>query len=67
MARNEIDRIRARSALDVIKQHPGMALFLASPAIVAVALVWWLAGAGWAFLLFALVAAGTTYLVVRKR
>ena len=38
----EIDPVRAQSALAVIKQHPGMVLFLASPAIIAVALVWWL-------------------------
>ena len=44
-------RLRARSALAVVKQHPGMVLFLASPAIVAVVAVWLLAGAGWAALL----------------
>jgi hypothetical protein len=38
----EIDRTRARGALAVIKQHPGMVLFVASPAIIAIALVWWL-------------------------
>jgi hypothetical protein len=38
----EIDPVRAQSALAVIKQHPGMVLFLASPAIIAVALLWWL-------------------------
>jgi hypothetical protein len=38
----EIDRVRAQSALAVIKQHPGMVLFALSPAIITVALVWWL-------------------------
>jgi hypothetical protein len=38
----EIDRTRAQGALAVIKQHPGMVLFALSPAIIAVALVWWL-------------------------
>ncbi|MGY4649299.1 hypothetical protein [Mycobacterium sp. URHB0021] len=38
----EIDRTRARGALAVIKQHPGMVLFALSPAIITVALVWWL-------------------------
>ena len=38
----EIDRVRAQSALAVIKQHPGMVLFVASPAIIAVVLLWWL-------------------------
>ena len=47
----EIDRVRAQSALAVIKQHPGMVLFARSPAIIALALVWWLVGAGWAVLL----------------
>ena len=36
----EIDRDRANSALAVIKQHPGMVLFVASPAIIALGLVW---------------------------
>ena len=47
----EIDRVRAQSAVAVIKQHPGMVLFVASPAIIALAAVWWLLGAGWAALL----------------
>ncbi len=67
MAGKEIDRNRARSALDVIKQHPGMALFVASPALIGVALVWWLAGAGWGILLLAVMAVGAAYLIVRKR
>lgn len=59
----EIDRARAQGALAVIKEHPGMVLFVASPAIIAVALVWWLISptlgvglllgllvGGWAFL-----------------
>ncbi len=67
MAGKEIDHIRARSALDVIRQHPAMALFVASPALIAVALVWWLAGAGWGILLLAVMAVGAAYLIVRKR
>jgi hypothetical protein len=47
----EIDPIRARSALAVIKQHPGMALFAVSPALIALGLVWWLASPGLAILL----------------
>lgn len=38
----EIDRVRAQGALAVIKEHPGMVLFVASPAIIALGLVWWL-------------------------
>jgi hypothetical protein len=36
----EIDRARAQGALAVIKQHPGMVLFVATPAIIALGLVW---------------------------
>ncbi|WP_029116011.1 hypothetical protein [Mycobacterium sp. URHB0044] len=64
---DEIDRVRAKSALAVIKQHPGMVLFLASPGIVALGVVWFLVGPGWAaILLVALVLAGGAALL-RKR
>jgi len=49
---NELDPARARGALAVIKQHPGMVLFLATPALLVVGAVWVLAGAGWAALAF---------------
>ena len=58
MAGKEIDRERARGAIEVVKQHPGMALFVASPAIIALAAVWWVAGGGWAFLLLIVLAGG---------
>ena len=48
MAGKEIDPIRAKSALEVIKQNPGMALFAASPALILLGVIWWLAGLGWA-------------------
>ena len=48
MPRKEIDPIRAKSALEVIKQNPGIVLFALSPALIAAGLIWWLAGAGWA-------------------
>ena len=48
----EIDPVRAKSALAVVKQHPGMVLFPRHPAIVALGVVWWLVGSGWAALLF---------------
>jgi hypothetical protein len=51
MAR-EIDPVRAKSALAVIKQHPGMVVFLAAPALIVVGVVGVVAGAGWAVLLF---------------
>jgi ABC-type Fe3+ transport system permease subunit len=37
----EIDRVRAQSALAVIKQHPGMVLFAVSPVIIGLGVVWW--------------------------
>src|SRR3954470_13156793 len=60
----EIDPVRARSAVAVIKQHPGMVLFLAAPALLVVGVVWLLAGsAAWAgLLLVALVLGGGAFL-----
>jgi hypothetical protein len=56
----EIDPVRARSAVAVIKQHPGMVLFLTTPALLVVGVVWLLTGsAAWAgLLLVALVLGG---------
>jgi hypothetical protein len=67
MSGKEIDRVRAKSALEVVKQHPGMVLFVTSPAIVALALVWWLFGAGWAaLLLVALVLVGGAAVLMKR-
>jgi len=63
----EIDRVRAQSALSVIKQDPGMVLFAASPALVALAVVWWLFGAGWAALLLIGIVLGGGAAVLMKR
>jgi hypothetical protein len=63
----EIDRDRARGALAVVRQHPGMVLFALSPAIAALAVVWWLAGAGWAVLLLIAMVVGGGAAVVMKR
>jgi hypothetical protein len=63
----EIDRVRGRAAVSVLRQHPGMALFVASPGIVALCAVWWLFGAGWAaLLLVALVLAGGAAVVLKR-
>ena len=65
----EIDPARARSAIEVVKQHPGMVLFLASPgivAVVAVVAVWLLAGAGWGILLLLALVVGGGVAVARK-
>jgi hypothetical protein len=62
----EIDPARARSAIEVVKQHPGMVLFLASPGIVAVVAVWLLAGAGWGLVLLLALVVGGGVAVTRK-
>ncbi len=67
MAGNELDPQRAKAARDVVRQHPGMALFAVSPVLIAAGLVWWLVSPGWAIVLLvvALVAGGMT--ILRKR
>jgi hypothetical protein len=67
MPGKEIDPIRARSALAVVRQHPALVLFAASPAVVPVAVIWWLGGAGWAILTLVVLLAAGAYVVVRKR
>jgi len=61
----EIDPVRAKGALAVIKQHPGMVLFLATPALLVVGVIWLLAGAGWATLAFVALVLGGGALVYR--
>lgn len=57
-----------REAPSVIKQHPGMVLFAVSPAIVALAVVWWLFGAGWAaLLLIGMVLGGGAAVLMKRR
>jgi hypothetical protein len=63
----EIDRVRAQSALAVIKQHPGMVLFVLSPAIIALALVWWLVSPGLAVLLLIGMVVGSGAVMLMKR
>jgi hypothetical protein len=63
----EIDRTRARGALAVLKQHPGMVLFIASPAVVVVALVWWLVSPALAVLLAIVAILGVGAAVLRRR
>ena len=63
----EIDPVRARSAVAVIKQHPGMVLFLATPALLVVGVVWLLTGSAASALLFiALVLAGGAALLLKR-
>ncbi|WNG91679.1 hypothetical protein [Mycobacterium sp. ITM-2016-00318] len=63
----EIDRVRAQSALWVIRQHPGMVLFAVSPAVIALAGVWWFFGVGWAALLLIGMVLGGGAAVLMKR
>jgi hypothetical protein len=66
MPGKEIDPIRARSAFEVVRQHPGMVLFVMSPALVTIAVVWWLAGIGWGLFLLAAFLVISGVLVRRK-
>lgn len=63
----EIDRVRAQSAISVIRAHPGMVLFAVSPALVALAVVGWFFGAGWAALLLVGMVLGGGAALVMKR
>jgi hypothetical protein len=64
----EIDRVRAQSALAVIKQHPAMVLFAISPALIALGVVWWVLGAGWALLvLVGMVVGGGAALLMKRK
>jgi hypothetical protein len=63
----DIDRVRAQSAGAVIRKHPGMVLFAVSPAVVALAAVWWLLGAGWAaLLLVGMVLGGGAAMLIKR-
>ncbi|MGH3722548.1 MAG: hypothetical protein ACRDUS_00285 [Mycobacterium sp.] len=67
MPGKEIDKARANAALSVIRQHPGMVLFAAVPALAVLGAVWWIAGLGWAILLAAvIVVAGGAAIVMRR-
>ncbi|BBX39626.1 hypothetical protein [Mycobacterium simiae] len=67
MAGKDIDPIRAKSALEVIRQHPVLVLFAVSPALAVLGVIWWLAGAGWAVAAAILMLlAGAGLVVVRR-
>jgi hypothetical protein len=67
MAGKEIDRVRARSALAVVKQHPVMVLFAISPALVAAIVVGWLTHPVWGVLLLVVATLAGGWAVVRRR
>ena len=63
----EIDPIRAKSALSVIRQNPGIALFAVSPLIALVAIIWVFAGAGWGIAIaLALLVAGGAFIGLKR-
>jgi hypothetical protein len=64
MAGKKIDRVRAQSALETVRESPGITLIAAAPALVIFAVVWWLAGFGTALLL--LIALGVVGFVAAK-
>lgn len=67
MAGKEIDPIRAKSALAVIRQNPGIVLFAVSPLIGVVAVVWYLLGAGWGIALaLALLVGGGAFVMLKR-
>jgi hypothetical protein len=67
MPGKEIDPIRAKSALAVIRQNPGIVLFALSPVLIALGLIGWFAGAGWAiFTAVVLLIAGTAVIVLTR-
>ena len=67
MARGEIDPIRAKSALAVIKQNPGVVLFAVSPGLLALGVIWWFAGAAWAIAAVVLLLIAGAAAIVLKR
>jgi hypothetical protein len=63
----EIDPIRAKSALSVIRQNPGLALFAVSPLIALVAIIWVFAGAGWGIVVaLASLVAGGAFVILKR-
>nr|WP_314143893.1 hypothetical protein [uncultured Rhodococcus sp.] len=66
MAGKKIDRVHARSALETVRENPGIALIAAAPALVVLALVWWLLGFPAALILL-IAAGGAGYLYLRNR
>lgn len=66
MPGKEIDRVRATSALAVIRQHPVMVFFALSPVLAALGVMWWLAGAGWAIVAALVLVVGGAMIVLKR-
>ncbi|XVA00947.1 hypothetical protein ACQ86I_15960 [Prescottella equi] len=56
MAGKNIDRVKAESALEVVKESPAIAAIVAAPALVVFGVLWWLTGFGTALLVTLLIA-----------
>ncbi|OBK30648.1 hypothetical protein A5634_15240 [Mycobacterium asiaticum] len=67
MAGKEIDPIRAKSALAVLRQNPGIALFAASPFLALIVVTWVFAGTGWGIVLTLALVLAAGALVLLKR
>ncbi|MDT2008869.1 hypothetical protein FXW78_40740 [Rhodococcus opacus] len=64
MSEKKIDRVKAESALEVVRESPTIALITVAPALVVFGVVWWLFGF-WSALVLALVL-GVVAVVGRK-
>lgn len=58
MTGKDVDRIRARSALETVKESPFITAVAVAPAVVVLGVVWWLTNGWIAFLLAVLLGAG---------
>ncbi|WP_068277968.1 hypothetical protein [Aldersonia kunmingensis] len=65
MAGKKLDRQTGRAGLETIKQSPVMVAVLGAPALIGFALIWWLAGFGWAILAGLLLVGFVAYKVTR--
>ncbi|GCE36073.1 hypothetical protein Rhow_000017 [Rhodococcus wratislaviensis] len=64
MSEKKIDRVKAESALEVVRESPTIALITVAPALVVFGVVWWLFGF-WSALVLVLIL-GVVALVGRK-
>lgn len=55
MAGKKIDRVKAESALEVVKESPAVVAIVAAPAVVVFGVLWWLTGFGTALLVTLLI------------
>jgi asparagine N-glycosylation enzyme membrane subunit Stt3 len=65
MAGKKLDRQKAGTALETIKESPVIAAVAAAPAVIGLALIWWLAGFGWAVLAAIALVAFVGYKITR--